>query len=144
VRLTAADRDEAKALFAMMADVFHEERQELSDEYVDSLLRRREFWAVAATVDREIVGGLTAHTLPLTRAASSEIFIYDIAVRQDHQRRGIGRQLMHTLRTEAAAAGILTAFVPAEDDDVHALDFYRALGGTAAAVTLFTFTHPGI
>ena len=30
-------------------------------------------------------------------------------------------------------------FVPADDDDIHALDFYRALGGEESPVTFFTF-----
>ena len=44
------------------------------------------------------------------------------------------------LRAQAAAGGIREVFVAANNDDVHALDFYRALGGTGAAVTIFTFT----
>jgi aminoglycoside 3-N-acetyltransferase I len=43
------------------------------------------------------------------------------------------------LREEAARAGIETLFVPADDEDEHALDFYRALGGVPAPVTIFTF-----
>jgi aminoglycoside 3-N-acetyltransferase I len=45
---------------------------------------------------------------------------------------------MTTLRDEAAAAGIKEVFVLADNEDVHALDFYRALGGRASQVTLFT------
>jgi aminoglycoside 3-N-acetyltransferase I len=30
-------------------------------------------------------------------------------------------------------------FVPADNDDQHALDFYRALGGSPSSVTFFTF-----
>jgi aminoglycoside 3-N-acetyltransferase I len=87
----------------------------------------------------QIVGGLTAHTLPMTRSESREIFIYDIAVRADHQRRGVGRLLMSHLIRTASDAGIHDLFVPAEDEDVHALEFYRALGGAASPVTFFTF-----
>jgi len=125
-----------------MAEVFEEEHAELSDAYVDRLLARQDFWAIAAVVDDEVIGGLTAHTLPMTRAESSEIFIFDIAVRADHQRTGVGRQLLAALRAEAAAQGILEVFVAADDEDVHALDFYRATGGVASPVTMFTF-HSG-
>lgn len=58
------------------------------------------------------MGGLTAHTLPLTRGEISEIFICDLAVVAEHQRQGIGRQLVATLRSLAAAAGVSVAFVP--------------------------------
>ena len=84
-------------------------------------------------------GGLTAHTLPMTRSESREIFIYDVAVRADHQRRGVGRLLLRHLARLANDAGIVDLFVPADDEDVHALEFYRALGGAASRVTFFSF-----
>ncbi|MFY0569430.1 GNAT family N-acetyltransferase [Archangium lansingense] len=139
-RLKAGDRELAKVLFSVMAEVFEEDSEELSDGYIGRLLGREDFWAIAAFVDNDIVGGLTAHTLPMTRAEYSEIFIYDIAVRSDHQRQGIGRRLIEELRAQAAGMGIRELFVPADNEDVHALDFYRALGGEAAPVTIFTFT----
>src|SRR5947209_818889 len=113
-RLRSSDAGQAKRLFALMADVFDEERDELSDPFVERLLSRPEFWAIAACSGDELVGGLTAHTLPMTRSESFEIFIYDIAVRADHQRRGIGRHLMSQLRAEAAALGIHDVFVPVD------------------------------
>jgi aminoglycoside 3-N-acetyltransferase I len=139
VRLAPGDSAQARALFGLMADVFEEDRGELSDAYVDALLGRAKFWAIAAFVGDEIVGGITAHTLPMTRSEVSEIFIYDLAVRRDHQRKGVGRQLVTYLRLAAAAIGIRLVFVPAANDDAHALEFYRAIGGSAAPVTVFTF-----
>ena len=138
-RLTAGNRELARTMFAMMAAVFEEESAYLSDGYLDSLLSRDDFWAIAAFMGDEIVGGVTAHTLPMTRTESAELFIYDLAVRDDQQRQGIGRRLIATLRDAAATAGIQVVFVPADDDDVHALDFYRALGGEPSPVTIFTF-----
>ena len=124
-----------------MAAVFEEESEALPDGYVDELLARRDFWIIAAEdEDGEILGGLTAHTLPMTRAAYAEIFLYDIAVRVSRQRRGVGRALVACLREQAAALGITDVFVPAENEDAHALDFYRALGGAAQEVTFFNFT----
>ena len=143
-RLVAGDRARARELFTLMADVFEEERCPLADAYVDRLLAREDFWAIAAFDGDQIVGGLTAHTLVMTRAETSEVFIYDLAVRADHQRRGVGRRLINHLLDSAAALGIVEVFVPADDDDTHALDFYRAVGGAAAPVTIFTFTRePG-
>jgi aminoglycoside 3-N-acetyltransferase I len=138
-RLVAGDGPVAKKLFSTMAEVFEEEHGDLSDEYVAQLLACDQLWMLAATLDEEIVGGLTAHTLPMTRSESREIFIYDIAVRMDHQRRGVGRLLMSNLMRIAGDAGIHFLFVPADDGDLHALEFYRALGGVASPVTFFTF-----
>ena len=44
---------------------------------------------------------------------------------------------MAELVADARSAGIGIMFVPAEDDDVHALDFYRSIGGSASKVTIF-------
>jgi aminoglycoside 3-N-acetyltransferase I len=138
-RLSAGDRDLARALFSLMAEVFEEEGEPLGDGYLDRLLAREEFWALAALDGDQIVGGLTAHVLPMTSAETAELFIYDVAVRRDRQRSGVGRRLIGDLRERAAAAGIEIMFVPADNDDAHALDFYRALGGVASPVTFFTF-----
>ena len=140
VRLRQGDRARARALFALMSDVFEEERRELSDAHVDLLLGRAELWALAALDGDDVIGGLTAHTLPMTRTEAFEVFIYDLAVRGDRQRQGIGRQLIAHLRAAAAAVGIDDVFVAADNDDAHALDFYRAVGGAAASVTIFSFT----
>lgn len=139
-RLTVDDWETARSLFTLMAGVFAETSAPLSDDYIDRLLRQDAFWAVAAFVGDELVGGVTAHRLPMTRVEASELLIYDLAVRADWQRHGIGRYLVRTLREQAALAEIQTVFVPADNDDQHALDFYQALGGAPSAVTFFTFS----
>jgi len=50
---------------------------------------------------------------------------------------------MTALRQAATAEGIADLFVPADNDDRHALQFYRRLGGVAAPVTIFTFPGDG-
>lgn len=142
-RLTVADVERARQLFATMAEVFESDSGPLSAGYVTQLLQRPDFWALAADLDGQLVGGLTAYTLPQTRAEVSELFIYDLAVVPRWQRRGIGRQLVSALRAEAAREGISMAFVPADNEDAHALDFYRAIGGVPTPVTFFTFGSEG-
>ncbi|MBB4634848.1 GNAT family N-acetyltransferase [Longimicrobium terrae] len=138
-RLRSGDEEAARALFALMEEVFETPGEPLGDVYLQLLLEDDRFWAMAAFDSGRIVGGMTAHTLRMTRSESSEIFIYDLAVREDVQRRGVGRRLMMELRDQAAAAGIRVLFVPAEDEDEHALHFYRAVGGVPSPVTFFTF-----
>lgn len=140
-RMTVDDRALARRTFQLMAEVFEEASTALSDRYLDELLLRSDFWAFAALYGDEVVGGITAHTLPMTRTEASEVFIYDIAVHAAHQRRGIGRGLVSALREGAASVGIHDVFVPADNDDAHALDFYRGLGGEPSPVTFFTFSE---
>ncbi|WP_054011566.1 GNAT family N-acetyltransferase [Arthrobacter sp. ERGS1:01] len=140
-RLVPGDEALAGVMFAMMSAVFKEAGEPVSDEYLTGLLGRESFWAVAALDGADVIGGLTAHTLPMTRTASSEVLIYDLAVREDHQRQGVATLLVQQLRTAAALQGISEVFVPADDEDTGALDFYRAQGAAASPVTIFTFTE---
>jgi aminoglycoside 3-N-acetyltransferase I len=115
-RLVRGDGAWAKKVFSTMSDVFGEAHDSLSDAYVDGLLARDEMWMLAAMSGEEVVGGLTAHTLPMTRTESREIFIYDIAVRVDHQRRGVGRltvAMMPGARAAWFALGSGTRAAPA-------------------------------
>lgn len=137
-RLTAPDLARARELFLLLASIFETESTPLPDSWLVPLLARDDFWVLAATLDGQLVGGLTAYTLPLTRLPQSELFLYDIAVLPAYQRRGIGRQLVTELRAQAATAGISLLWVPADNEDTHALDFYRSLGASAAPVTIFT------
>ncbi len=138
-RLGPEDRERSKALLSMMAETFEEESAALSDRYVDGLLATTTVWIVGVFVGDKPAGGLVAHALPMTRSESQELFIYDVAVHAEYQRQGIGRELVSYLGREAKARGITLMFVPADNDDVHALDFYRAIGGQASPVTFFTF-----
>jgi aminoglycoside 3-N-acetyltransferase I len=138
-RLGRGDEDLARDTFAMMASVFDEAVPDLGVAYVATLLARTDFWAMVALDGEEVVGGLTAHALPMTRSPEAELFIYDLAVRADRQRRGIGRALVLATLDRAKAEGLRVAFVPADDEDGHAIEFYRALGGRASPVTFFTF-----
>jgi aminoglycoside 3-N-acetyltransferase I len=136
-RLGVEDRRDAGVLFAVMADVFEEPHTALSDAYLDRVLARPDVWALGVRVAGELVGGLTAHTLPMTTSERDEVFLFDIAVRPEHQRRGLGRRRVDALRALARDGGVGSVFVAADDEDAHALDFYRAIGGVGAAVTMF-------
>ena len=148
-RLVPGDERLARETFRTMAAVFDEEEGassdsdggSLRDEDLVALLRRDEFWALVALEGDEVVGGVTAHALPMTRHRGSELFLYDLAVRADKQRRGIGRALVSELLLLARRVGIGTAFVPADEEDSHALEFYRAIGGTESNVRFFTFSR---
>ena len=100
-RLVDGDRAEARDTFALMAEVFGEDSAPLGDGYVDRLLGDDSFWVLGAFAGPDIVGGLTAHSLPV---------------------------------------GITEVFVAADNDDEHALDFYRAEGAVGSPVTIFSFS----
>jgi aminoglycoside 3-N-acetyltransferase I len=138
-RLTCTDLLEARGLFTLMAKVFEEPSQVLSDQYLEKVLSDGRIWVLAAFVDQQQVAGLTAHLLPMTHTQSTEVMIYDLAVLETHQRQGIGGALIGQVRQLAAHQGIETVFVVVDNEDLHALDFYRKQHGQASPTTVFEF-----
>jgi len=139
-RLTQGDVKEAREAFALMADVFQEKHECLSDEYITALLGCSGFWAMCAFSGMEVLAGLTAHTLPMTNRETSEVLLYDIAVVPEHRRKGIGRRLLEELLSLTSREGCSVVFVLADDADQEALDFYRKVGAEATKVTLFSYS----
>ena len=139
-RLSPGDERLAAQTFALMSAVFEEEAGDLQAGYLNELLARQTFWAYAALDADVAVGGLTGHVLPMTRSHTSELFIYDLAVHADHQRRGVATRLMDAARGDAADAGLSSVFVPAENEDTHAIAFYTSLGWEPTPTTFFTHT----
>lgn len=137
--LVPGDELVALDLFELLSRVFETPGRRLELERARTLLASPAFLAVAAFSEGELCGGATGHILPMTREPTSELFIYDIAVDERQQRRGIGRQLIECILAEAATLGVTVAFVPADNEDDHALAFYENIGGTGAPVTIFTF-----
>jgi len=140
-RIAAGERDTAKELFALLAHVLGDQPGPLSDACVDRLLQRDSCWAITAIEQGRVIGGLTAHVLPMTNAKRAELLIYDIAVAEAHQRRGIGGALIEAARREAASQGIEVVFVLADNQDEHALRFYQKLGAIGSPVTLFEWNR---
>jgi aminoglycoside 3-N-acetyltransferase I len=138
-RLSSVDVAVARQTFAVMVEAFQEEPSVLSDPYLERLLNRPNFWAFSASIGDKVIGGLTAHTLPMTRTESEEVFLYDIAVLQRFRRLGAGRMLIGSLRQGAADVGISVVFVPVDEVDEEASEFYRSLQGAESPVRLFVW-----
>jgi aminoglycoside 3-N-acetyltransferase I len=137
-RLTVADTELARALFATMARVFAEDAEVLGDAYLTRLLDRDDFWALAASVDGQLVGGLTAHTLPLTRGRS----VRSLHLRHRGSAGLAAARCRPPVDVDIAIGGggrWYRGRLRPDNDDTHALDFYQALGGAPTPVTVFTF-----
>ena len=107
--------------------------------HLEKLLSNPVFIALALVRGNEIAGGLTAYELPAYYSASPEIYIYDIAVHPQFQRKGLGEKLLSALEDHCRRNGIATMFVEAHEEDAHAIDFYRATGGKAEKVVHFNY-----
>jgi len=97
-------------------------------EYLDALLRREEFIALAATADDTVIGGLAAYELKKFEQERSEIYIYDLAVAEPFRRRGIATRLIEALRHIARKRRACVIYVQADYGDDAAIALYSKLG----------------
>jgi aminoglycoside 3-N-acetyltransferase I len=138
-RLDGNDLSLFKSLVEMFNMVFEEEQNTGSDPHLQKLLENNGFIAIAAISEGEILGGLTAYKLPMIYSDASEVMLYDMAVREEYQRMGIGKGLIQSLKEYCIKNGIETFFVMAHAEDLHAVEFYHATGGKSEKVVNFLY-----
>jgi aminoglycoside 3-N-acetyltransferase I len=139
-RLSLSDIDLFKELIRLFINVFEEEDASVPDDnYLERLLTKADFLVFVAMDNKQIVAGLTAFELSKYYSKSSELFIYDIAVKPEHQRKGLGKMLLEHTKKYCREKGINEIFVAANQEDQHALDFYHATGGEAEKVVHFNY-----
>ena len=121
-----------KAMLAMFGEAFGEveaySASRPSDAYLQRLLGRDNFIAVAAVRGGDVVGGLAAYVLQKFEQERSEIYIYDLAVAEEHRRTGIATALIERLREVARDRGAYVLFVQADHVDPPAIALYTKLG----------------
>ncbi len=139
-KLTQEDGSAFNSLVHLFNMVFEEDENAIGTEAnLLRLLSNDHFVAMAAFYENEIAGGLTAYELPMYYSDHSEIFLYDLAVKAEYQRMGVGKRLIHALKEYCIRNGINEFFVLAHEEDEHALEFYRSTGGKSEKVINFIY-----
>jgi aminoglycoside 3-N-acetyltransferase I len=132
LQITRSDLPVLKGLLRVFGEAFGEvetyQGAVPNDAYLERLLAKPHFIAVAALEGDEVVGGLAAYELEKFERARSEIYIYDLAVREDHRRKGIATALIRTLQRIAKQRGAYVIFVQADPGDDPAIRLYESLG----------------
>lgn len=113
-------------------------------EYMRSLLGSDYFIAIVAVKDGMVVGGLAAYELKKFEQERSEIYIYDLAVLDEHRRQGIATALIQELKKVAAVRRAYVIFVQADtgEEDEAAIALYTKLG-TKESVLHFDISVEG-
>lgn len=131
-RLTSRDTAMMNAVLDLFGEVFEDIetycRRRPGLSYLERLLDGRQFIALAAMADGEILGGLAAYVLDKFEQERSEIYIYDLAVAAPHRRQGIATALIRELGTIAPEYGAHVIFVQADHGDEPAIALYSKLG----------------
>ncbi len=138
--LEASQTSYFEQLIKLFNKVFESEEVRITNqEFCRKLLSNKKFLVLAALEENEVIGGITAHILPSYYTGKEELFIYDLAVQDSFQRRGIGKQLMNELFKIGNKQKIQVAFVDVENEDEGAVLFYKALGGEKMSTSQFTY-----
>jgi len=132
VHVGPADLGLMRAMLAMFGEAFGEPEtytaRRPSGVYLQRLLAREHFIALAAVADGAVVGALAAYVLDKFEQERSEIYIYDLAVAESHRRTGIATALIDDLLTIGRRRGAYVAFVQADHVDPPAIALYSKLG----------------
>lgn len=131
-RLQPGDEPLFRRMNALFAEVFEDEDSYASApppaDHVARLLADPTFIALLALDGDAVVGALAAYELRKFEQARSELYIYDLAVREDRRRQGIATALIDRLRDHAREVGAWTVYVQADPPDAPAVALYAKLG----------------
>jgi aminoglycoside 3-N-acetyltransferase I len=129
-RLDATNIELMKQLNKLFGDVFEDTKtyndKIPSDKYLESFLQNTDNIVLVAMSGDQVIGGLVAYTLTKFEMERKEIYIYDLGVKPDYQKQGIGRSLIEQLKTVSRALGAYVIFVQADEAD-EAVKFYESL-----------------
>lgn len=131
-RLGPSEIHHMRALNALFGCAFDDPEtytaQPPTDDYLELLLDREHVIILIASINGEVVGGLVAYELEKFEQARREVYIYDLAVAEPHQRQGIATTLIERLRDIAAKRGVWVIYVQADYTDPPAVALYEKLG----------------
>jgi aminoglycoside 3-N-acetyltransferase I len=130
--LTTADVPLLKAMSSVFGKAFGDpvayESTVPGDAYLSRLLGKEHFIAIVGMVDGVVIGGLAAYQLDKFEQDRREIYIYDLAVHEQHRRKGVATGLIGALTRVAAQRDVYVIFVQADLDDGPAIALYESLG----------------
>ena len=131
-RLGPDDGEAMRALNRLFARVFDDLESYGSapptDEYLRRVLGSDTVIALVAERLGELAGGLVAYVLPKLEQERGEIYIYDLAVLEEHRRQGVATALIGELQSMASQIGAWVVYVQADHGDEPAIALYTKLG----------------
>ncbi|MDD7972470.1 AAC(3)-I family aminoglycoside N-acetyltransferase [Roseinatronobacter alkalisoli] len=131
-RIGPTDLAAMRRMNALFAEAFEDAETYLGaapdDSYLRDWLGKPHVIALAAFDGDALIGGLVAYVLEKFEQARSEVYIYDLAVRETHRREGVATALIAALKPIAQTAGAQVIFVQADYVDPPAIALYEKLG----------------
>ena len=112
--------------------------------HIEQLLQGDNFLVFVGLDDDKVIGGLTAYVMEQYYSAAPLVYIYDLAVETNYQRKGIGRALIEHINSYCKKAGVEAVMVEAEEPDEYAIEFYRSTGATGKKTVHFEYLQDNI
>lgn len=141
-KLTKEDIRLFSDLISVFATVFEWDSNSLPGQlHLSRILENNNLIVLVAVKDNKVVGGLTVHVIENYDSEKPSAYIYDLAVLNNLQRKGIGKLLIQALNYYCNKNGFKDMFVQAETDDIHAVNFYRKTAvSSELQATHFTYS----
>ncbi len=131
-RLVSGDVDLVREMLAVFGQAFEDDhtytKAPPDRQYLDKLLGSETVTVLVALQGADVVGGLVAYELEKLEQRRSEMYIYDLAVAEQHRRRGVATGLIAQVRTIASQRGAHVVFIQADLEDDPAIQLYTKLG----------------
>ncbi|MDF9798003.1 aminoglycoside 3-N-acetyltransferase I [Catalinimonas alkaloidigena] len=126
-KLEIDDLDRFVEVIKLFEEVFEMRNFSMpSSQHLLKLLSKTDFFVFAAFSENRVVGALTAYVLEQYYAERPLAYIYDLGVAIHFQRQGIGKRLIAEMNSFCQESGFEEVFVQAEQEDEHAVEFYRS------------------
>lgn len=144
VQLKINDTALFRQMVLLFSDVFEEPIEQMpSVDYINNLLSNPGFAAFVALDENTVVGGITAHEMPGYYSETSELYIYDLAVHPNSQRKGTGEKLVRAVEAYAKNSNIKTIFVQTYEEEKEAILFYENVVGKGQNIVHFEILTNG-
>lgn len=145
VKLTTDDLDDFTKAVLLFEQVFEMENFRLPEaEHLKKVLAKENFFVFVARIKDKIVGALTGYVLEQYYSVRPLAYVYDLAVDESLQRKGIGRALIKAVNNYYREKGFEEVFVQADRIEDHAVNFYRSTQPSAEEDVLhFYYTLNG-
>ena len=139
-KLGRNDINKFTELIMVFEDVFEMKNFKMPEKnYLQQVLRKDDFFVFVALLNNVVVGGLTAYIMHQYYAESPLVYVYDLAVKTEFQRQGIGKKLMESNNRYCKEIGVEAVMIQADEADDYAVKFYHSTGATAERVIHFEY-----
>ncbi|HEY5408144.1 MAG TPA: GNAT family N-acetyltransferase [Ginsengibacter sp.] len=139
-KLNHHDIQKFTELINVFEAVFKMNHFKIPDEiYLQELLRKDDFFVFVALQNNKVIGGLTSYIMQQYYSKLPLVYIYDLAIKTEFQRQGIGKMLITVNNSYCKSIGIEEVMVDADEVDDYAIKFYQSTGAIGKKVLHFDY-----